>query len=119
MLKVKEQELLQAYNELVAKKENGQTVVEEDAVAFATAHGYDEEKTKRFVAYVLSENPNNGLTAKEVTKLEVLGEFVEEVADEVPASDELNASESQENAAEEVAEITVGTPSGSGSVNTY
>ena len=120
MLKVKEQELLQAYNELVAKKENGQTVVESDAVAFAQSHGYDEEKTKRFVDYVLSENPNNGLTVEEVAKLKVLGEYIEEVADELPASDELSESVSQETTAgEEVADATVGTPGVGGSVNNY
>ena len=107
MLKVKEQELLQAYNELVAKKENGQTVVESDAVAFAQSHGYDEEKTKRFVDYVLSENPNNGLTVEEVAKLKVLGEYIEE---SVPQ---------ETTAGEEVADATVGTPGVGGSVNNY
>ncbi len=120
MLKVKEQELLQAYNELVAKKENGQTVVESDAVAFAQAHGYDEDKTKRFVDYVLSENPNNGLTVEEVAKLKVLGEYIEEVADELPANNEVCECAPQETAVgEEVAEEPVGTPGVGGSVNNY
>lgn len=120
MLKVKEQELLQAYNELVAKKENGQTAAESDSIVFAQAHGFDEERTKKFVAYVLSENPNNGLTAKEVAKLEVLGEFIEEVADEVLASDKFDECTPQETAAgEEVAEEPVGTPGVGGSVNNY
>lgn len=119
MLKVKEQELLQAYNELAEKKKQGQSVTEMDAIAFATTHGYNEEKTKRFVAYVLSDNPNGDLTDEEIVKLEILGKYIEEVADDVPADGELTESEPTETASEEVAETPVGTPGVNGSVNSY
>lgn len=116
MLKVKELELLQEYKILVANKNEGIALIESDAVAFAKSHGYSEEKTKRFVDFVLSEESNGGLSEMEAHKLEVLSEFIEEVEDDTPEI--LSTDEPQETEQEEVAEIPEGSPDvNGGSVN--
>lgn len=52
--------------------------------------------------------------------MKVLGEYIEEVADELPANNEVCECAPQETAVgEEVAEEPVGTPGVGGSVNNY
>ena len=82
MLKVNEEKILADYNSLVEKKEKGLSAVETDAKAYAMAHGYDEEKTAKFVAFT-QEIQGSGLSDNELDKLEVLGSYIEEI--EVPA----------------------------------
>lgn len=81
MLKVNEEKLLADHKALAEKQEKGYAASEADAIAFAQAHGYDEKKTADFVKYV-QEIGKGGLTVKELHKLEVLGSYIEEIADE-------------------------------------
>lgn len=95
MLKVNEEKILADYASLVEKKEKGLSAVEADAKAYAVAHGYDEVKTAKFVAFT-QEIQGSGLSDKELEKLEVLGSYIEEVEELVG-----------EIAQEEVAETSV------------
>ena len=81
MLMVNEEKLLAAYKELSDKQEKGYAASEADALAFAKAHGYDEQKTENFVKYV-QEIGKGGLSEKELHNLEILGSSIEEVPDE-------------------------------------
>ena len=78
MLKVNEEKLLQDRKELVTKKNENLAAIEVDAKAYAVAHGYDEEKTAKFVAFT-QDIQGNGLTDKENAKLEILSDYIEEV----------------------------------------
>ena len=84
MLKVNEEKILADYLSLVEKKEKGLAAVETDAKAYALAHGYDEEKTAKFVAFT-QEIQGSGLSDKELSKLELLGSYIDEV--EEPAEE--------------------------------
>lgn len=75
MLKVNEEKILADYLSLVEKKEKGLSAVEADARAYATAHGYNEEQTGKFVA-VTQEIQGCGLSDDEIAKLEVLGSYI-------------------------------------------
>lgn len=78
MLKVNEEELLLDYEELVEKKSQNLAAIEVDAKAYAVAHGYDEEKTAKFIAFT-QDIQGNGLSDKENTKLEILSAYIDEV----------------------------------------
>ncbi len=86
MLKVNEEKLLSDHKALGAKKFENLAAIEKDATAYAVAHGYDEEKTAKFVAFT-QEIQGNGLSAEESTKLEILGSYIEEVAEEEVANE--------------------------------
>lgn len=82
MLKVNEEKILADYNELVEKKAKGLAAVEADAKAYAIAHGYDDEKTAKFVTF-LQGLQGSGLSDKELEKLDILGSYVEEIEEKV------------------------------------
>ncbi len=81
MFKVNEEKLLHDYHILDAKKHDNLAVIEKDATAYAVAHGYSEAQTAELVACV-TKLQNGGLTAEESAKLEILGSYIEEVAEE-------------------------------------
>lgn len=84
MLKVNEEKILKDYSDLVEKKEKGLSSVEADAKAYALAHGYDEEKTAKFVTF-LQGLQGSGLSDAELAKLDLLGSYIEEI--EEPAEE--------------------------------
>lgn len=90
MLKVNEEKLLQDRKELVTKKEKNLAAIEIDAKAYAVAHGYDEEKTAKFVAFT-QDIQGNGLSNKENAKLEILSAYIDEV--EEPVAEEAESAE--------------------------
>ena len=87
MFKVNEEKLLHDYHILDAKKHDNLAVIEKDAKAYAIEHDYDDIQTKQFVEYVVKLE-NSGLTRSESRKLEILSEYLEEVADEPAQSSE-------------------------------
>lgn len=82
MLKVNEEKLLHDHKELVEKKEKNLAAIEVDAKAYAVAHGYDEEKTAKFIAFT-QEIQGNGLSDKENAKLDILSAYIDEVEEPV------------------------------------
>ncbi len=86
MLKVNEEKLLSDHKALEAKRFENLAVIEKDATAYAVAHGYNEEKTAKFVAFT-QEIQGNGLSEEENAKLEILGSYIEEVAEEEVADE--------------------------------
>lgn len=93
MLKVNEEKLLNDYNELVEKKDNSVAKIEADTKSFAATLGYDEIKTKDLVAFVIGKD--NGLTADENAKLELLSLYIDE-AEEPKAEEETAMAEPTE-----------------------
>lgn len=83
MLKVDKEKILQDYCELVAEKDNNLSKIEADARAYALAHGYNEEKTQKFIAFVTQEIEGNGLSAEESAKLEILSSYIDEVEESI------------------------------------
>lgn len=84
MLKVNEEKILADYESLAEREMAGLEAVAKDARAYAVAHGYDEEKTAKFVAFT-QDLQGSGLSDKELAKLEVLDSYIEEV--EEPAEE--------------------------------
>lgn len=82
MLKVNEQKVLADVKALIDKKSENLAKIEVDAKGYATAHGYDEEKTAKFVKFT-QELQDNGLSAEETAKLELLSSYIDEVEEEV------------------------------------
>lgn len=95
MLQVNEEKMLKDYADLVKKQEENLAKIEVDAKAYAATHGYDEDKTARFVEFTQGIE-GNGLSDEENKKLEILGSYIEEVAEEEVAEatpvDGLNAA---------------------------
>ncbi len=85
MKNVKVEKILADYTALVEKKDKGLAAVETDAVAYAKAHGYDDEKTAKFVAFT-QEIQGSGLAEIELAKLDILGEYIEEVPEVIEES---------------------------------
>lgn len=81
MLKVNEEKLLLDHKELVEKKEKSLAEIEVDAKAYAVAHGYNEEKTAKFIAFT-QDLQGNGLSVEEKIKLDILGSYIDEVEEE-------------------------------------
>lgn len=104
MLKVNEEQILADYNSLVVKKAKGLAAVETDAKAYAQAHGYNEEKTAKFVAFT-QEIQGSGLSDKEIEKLEILGAYIEEVGE--TGTEELEMTEESEVSAPANATVNV------------
>lgn len=90
MLKVNEEKILFDHKELVEKKEKNLAAIEIDAKAYAVAHGYDEEKTAKFIAFT-QDIQGNGLSDKEKAKLEILTGYIDEV--EEPVAEEAESAE--------------------------
>lgn len=86
MLKVNEEKIIEDYSALVEKREKGLSAVEADAKAYAQAHGYDEEKTAKFIAFT-QDIQGSGLSDKELAKLEVLGAYIEEIEEVLEESE--------------------------------
>ncbi len=95
MIKVNEEKILLDHKELVEKKEKNLAAIEVDAKAYAVAHGYDEEKTAKFVAFT-QDIQGNGLSDKENVKLEILSSYIDEVEEEL----KLNIVPNEVNSAE-------------------
>jgi len=84
MLQVNEEKMLKDYADLVKKQEENLAKIEVDAKAYAATHGYDEDKTARFVEFTQGIE-GNGLSDEENKKLEILGSYIDEVEDPVEA----------------------------------
>lgn len=97
MLKVNEEKILADYNGLVEEKEKGLSAVEADAKAYALAHGYDEEKTAKFIAFT-QDIQGSGLSDKELAKLEVLSSYIEDIEEPVEVSEAEVAPEAKATA---------------------
>ena len=82
MQKVNEEKLLLDYAGLIVKREEHLAEIEADAREYATNHGYDEEKTEKFVAFT-KELEGDGLSAEDKAKLEILESYIEEVEEPV------------------------------------
>lgn len=88
MLKVNEEKVLQDYCELVTKKDDNLGKIEVDARAYARAHGYDEEKTAKFVAFT-QDIEGNGLSEEDSAKLALLNAYIVNVEEiDEPIDDE-------------------------------
>lgn len=107
MLKVNEDKILQDHDSLIAKKNENLANIEADAKVYATSHGYDEEKTIKFVKFT-QELQGNGLSAEETAKLELLSSYIDEVEEEV-AEGEMVKCNVVPTTEDEVATSTVAT----------
>lgn len=93
MLRVNKEKVLQDYCELVTKKDNNLAKIETDARAYALAHGYSDEKTQKFIAFVAQEIEDNGLSEDDTVKLNILSEYIKEVKEvDEPVNDEIEQS---------------------------
>lgn len=88
MLKVNEDKILFDHKELVDKKDKNLAAIEVDAKAYAVAHGYDDEKTAKFVTFT-QDIQGNGLSDKENAKLEILSAYIDEVEEPAEQSEEV------------------------------
>ena len=91
MLKVNEEKVLQDTKALIDKKNENLAKIEIDAKAYAASHGYDEDKTAKFVKFT-QELQGNGLSAEDTAKLEILSSYIEEVEEETVESEELKCN---------------------------
>ena len=80
MQKVNEEKLLLDHAGLIVKREEHLAEIEADARLYAASHGYDEEKTEKFVAFTKGLE-GDGLSAEDKAKLEILEAYIEEVED--------------------------------------
>ena len=93
MLRVNEDKVLQDYCELVSKKDDNLAKIEADARGYACAHGYDEEKTQKFIAFISNEIEGDGLSEDDAAKLDILSAYVNEVEEiDEPVDDEAIAN---------------------------
>ena len=97
MLKVNEEKLLHDHAELVAKRDEHLAEIETDARAYATAHGYSEDKTAQFIAFT-KELEGDGLSAEDKARLELFESYIEEVEDPVEESEGSEGETSDETA---------------------
>lgn len=95
MLGVNSEKVLQDLKELADKRSQKLDEIEQAAREFAISRGYDEERTEKFVKFA-QENEDNGLSVAEKAKLDMLCEYVYEVAEQPDDS----ADESAEAIAE-------------------
>lgn len=91
MLKVNEDKILLDHKELVEKREKNLAAIEVDAKAYAVAHGYDDEKTAKFVAFT-QDIQGNGLSDKENAKLDILSAYIDEVEEPAEQHEEVTES---------------------------
>ncbi len=92
MQKVNEEKLLHDHAELIGKRGEHLAEIEADAREYATNHGYDEEKTEKFIAFT-KELEGDGLSAEENAKLELLGSYIDEVEDPVEKPETVESTE--------------------------
>lgn len=94
MLKVNEKKLLEDYCELVSKKDNNLAKIEADARVYAQAHGYNDEKMHKFIAFVAQEIEGNGLSEEDMIKFNILSAYIAEVEEiDEPVDDETVVSD--------------------------
>ena len=106
MLKVNEQKVLEDTKALIDKKNDNLAKIEADAKAYAVAHGYDEDKTAKFVKFT-QEIEGNGLSAEESAKLELLSSYIDDVEEGVEGEElKCNIVPTDPNGA--IADSTVG-----------
>lgn len=91
MLKVNEEKIIEDYSVLVSKQERNLAAIEVDAKAYAVSHGYDEEKTAKFVAFT-QDIQGNGLSDKENAKLDILSAYIDEVEEPAEQHEEVTES---------------------------
>lgn len=103
MLKVNEERLLFDHAELVGKRAEHLAEIEADAREYSASHGYDEEKTEKFVAFT-KELEGDGLSAEDKAKLELLESYIYEV--ENPAEEVEIDGEASKTDAEAESDIT-------------
>ena len=82
MLKVNEEKILADTKALVDKRNENLAKIEIDAKAYAVSHGYDEDKTEKFVKFT-QELQGDGLSVEDKAKLEILSSYIEEVEEEI------------------------------------
>lgn len=93
MLRVNEDKVLQDYCELVTKRDDNLGKIEVDARAYALAHNYSDEKTQKFIAFVLQEIEDNGLSEDDAVKLNILSAYIKEIEEvDEPVDDEVEQS---------------------------
>lgn len=90
MIKVKDEKLLQDYQELCEKRDANRAAIEIAARSFAQSRNYDDVMTADFIAFVQNKEAD-GLTDGEQAKLALLSDYVEYVSDEVLLENEVAA----------------------------
>lgn len=97
MLKVNDEKILQDIQDLKESKEIKLAEIEASARNYAAERHYSEELTAKFVAYT-KETEGQEVLKKDIQKLEILSEYIEEVAEiageevtEATAVDNFNA----------------------------
>lgn len=97
MLKVKDDKILQDFQDLKESKEKKLAEIEANARDYAAQHHYSEDLTAKFVAFTKEEEGKEVLK-QDNQRLEILSEYIEEVAEiageevtEATAVDNFNA----------------------------
>lgn len=81
MFKVNEEKILQDIQDLKESKEIKLAEIEASARDYAAERHYNEELTAKFVAFT-KENEGQEILKKDIQKLEILSEYIEEIAEE-------------------------------------
>ena len=85
MLKVKEDKILQDFQDLKESKERKLAEIEANARDYAAQHHYSENLTAKFVAFTKEEEGKEVLK-QDNQRLEILSQYIEEVPDIVEES---------------------------------
>lgn len=83
MLKVLDEKLLSDFRAIEEKRKAAREGIAVATRTFAQNLGYDEEHAAALVAFVQENNAPDGLTDAERAKMEILAEYVVEIADDV------------------------------------
>lgn len=86
MKAVNTEKLLEDYEILAAEKAARLADIEQQALAFANARGYNAERAEEFIEFV-KKTENDGLTEKEKALFDMLGKYVYEVDPEAEAAE--------------------------------
>lgn len=85
MLKVKDDKILQDFQDLKESKEKKLAEIEANARDYAAQHHYSEDLTAKFVAFTKEEEGKEVLK-QDNQRLEILSQYIEEVPDMVEES---------------------------------
>lgn len=85
MLKVKDDKILQDFQDLKESKEKKLAEIEANARDYAVQHHYSEDLTAKFVAFTKEEEGKEVLK-QDNHRLEILSQYIEEVPDMVEES---------------------------------
>ncbi len=85
MLKVKDDKILQDFQDLKESKEKKLAEIEANARDYAAQHHYSEDLTAKFVAFTKEEEGKEVLK-QDNQRLEILSQYIEEVPDIVEES---------------------------------